>query len=129
MRVNKIYLKASFVSFLIHAFIILYSLDFFYYESQSRSILSKPINVNLVFKEEIQNKIKINQSQKKEDDIVKSPTTKVEDGYGHFASVDESDAPKIKQFTVTHTSRLEEALHYIFIVLKKTLSYISLGCL
>ena len=32
MRVNKIYLKASFVSFLIHAFIILYSLDFFYYE-------------------------------------------------------------------------------------------------
>ena len=70
MRVNKIYLKASFVSFLIHAFIILYSLDFFYYESQSRSILSKPINVNLVFKEEIQNKIKINQSQKKKVDIV-----------------------------------------------------------
>ena len=72
MRVNKIYLKASFVSFLIHAFIILYSLDFFYYESQSRSILSKPINVNLVFKEEIQNKIKINQSQKKEVDIVEN---------------------------------------------------------
>ena len=72
MRVNKIYLKASFVSFLIHAFIILYSLDFFYYESQPRSILSKPINVNLVFKEEIQNKIKINQSQKKEVDIVEN---------------------------------------------------------
>lgn len=80
-------------------------------------------------------KSKLNQTEipcinvKKEDDIVKSPTTKVEDGYGHFASVDESDAPKIKQCTVTHTSRLEEALHYIFIVLKKTLSYISLGCL
>ena len=70
MRVNKIYLKASFVSFLIHAFIILYSLDFFYYESQPRSVLSKPINVNLVFKEEIQNKTKINQSQKKKVDIV-----------------------------------------------------------
>ena len=72
MRVNKIYLKASFVSFLIHAFIILYSLDFFYYESQSRSILSKPINVNLIFREEIQNKIKLNQSQKKEVDIVEN---------------------------------------------------------
>ena len=72
MRVNKIYLKASFVSFLIHAFIILYSLDFFYYESQPRSVLSKPVNVNLVFKEEIQNKIKINQSQKKEVDIVEN---------------------------------------------------------
>ena len=72
MRVNKIYLKASFVSFLIHAFIILYSLDFFYYESQPRSILSKPINVNLIFREEIQNKIKINQSQKKEVDIVEN---------------------------------------------------------
>ncbi len=70
MRVNKIYLKASFVSFLIHAFIILYSLDFFYYESQRRSVLSKPINVNLVFKEEIQKKTKINQSQKKKVDIV-----------------------------------------------------------
>ena len=72
MRVNKIYLKASFVSFLIHAFIILYSLDFFYYESQPRSILSKPINVNLIFREEIRNKIKINQSQKKEVDIVEN---------------------------------------------------------
>lgn len=70
MRVNKIYLKASFVSFLIHAFIILYSLDFFYYESQPRSVLSKPINVNLVFKEEIQKKTKINQSQKKKVDVV-----------------------------------------------------------
>ena len=55
---------------MIHAFIILYSLDFFYYESQPRSLLSKPINVNLVFKEEIQNKTKINQSQKKKVDIV-----------------------------------------------------------
>ena len=55
---------------MIHAFIILYSLDFFYYESQPRSVLSKPINVNLVFKEEIQKKTKINQSQKKKVDIV-----------------------------------------------------------
>ena len=66
---------------------------------------------------------------KKEVQIVESPTTKVEDGYGHFAPADESDAPKIKQSEVIHTSRLQEALQYIFVVVKKTLSYITLGCL
>ena len=53
MRINKIYLEASFVSFLIHASIILYLLGFFYFESQERSLLSKPIQVSLIFQENI----------------------------------------------------------------------------
>ena len=53
MKVNKVYLEASFISFLIHASIILYLLGFFYYERIQRPILSKPINVNLIFQEEI----------------------------------------------------------------------------
>ncbi len=51
MKVNKVYLEASFVSFIIHGIIILYSLGFFYFESQQRSVLSKPINVNLIFEQ------------------------------------------------------------------------------
>ena len=51
MKVNKVYLEASFVSFIIHGIIILYLLGFFYFESQQRSVLSKPINVNLLFKQ------------------------------------------------------------------------------
>ena len=65
MKVNKVYLEASFVSFMIHASIILYSLGFFYYESTQRSVLSKPINVNLVFQEEVKKKIQSAQLQKK----------------------------------------------------------------
>ena len=65
MKVNKIYLEASFVSFMIHASIILYSLGFFYYESNQRSVLSKPINVNLIFQEEVQKKVQSPQPQKK----------------------------------------------------------------
>ena len=65
MKVNKDYLEASFVSFMIHASIILYSLGFFYYESNQRSVLSKPINVNLIFQEEVQKKIQSSQPQKK----------------------------------------------------------------
>ena len=67
MKVNKVYLEASFVSFMIHASIILYSLGFFYYESNQRSVLSKPINVNLIFQEEVQKKIQSPQPQKKEE--------------------------------------------------------------
>ena len=51
MRVNKVYLEASFISFAIHGIIILYLLGFFYFDSQQRSLLSKLINVNLVFEE------------------------------------------------------------------------------
>jgi len=65
MKVNKVYLEASFVSFMIHASIILYSLGFFYYESNQRSVLSKPINVNLVFQEEVKKKIQSAELQKK----------------------------------------------------------------
>ena len=65
MKVNKVYLEASFVSFMIHASMILYSLGFFYYESNQRSVLSKPINVNLIFQEEVQKKVQSPQLQKK----------------------------------------------------------------
>ena len=63
MRINKIYLEASFISFLIHASIILYLLGYFYFEAKERSILSRPIEVSLVFKEEVQPKTKVNQVQ------------------------------------------------------------------
>ena len=56
MRTNKAYLEASFVSFVIHGIIILYLLGFFYYESQQRTVLSNPINVNLVFEQEVKQK-------------------------------------------------------------------------
>ena len=62
MKVNKVYLEASFVSFIIHGIIILYLLGFFYFESQQRSVLSKPINVNLLFEQpskKIDNKIQV----------------------------------------------------------------------
>jgi len=63
MRINKVYLEASFISFLIHAVIILYLLGYFYFEAKESSILSRPIEVNLVFKEEVQPKTKVNQIQ------------------------------------------------------------------
>ena len=72
MKVNKVYLEASFVSFIIHGIIILYLLGFFYFESQQRSVLSKPINVNLLFEQpskKIDNK---SQVQKIETNITES---------------------------------------------------------
>lgn len=63
MRINKIYLEASFISFLIHASIILYLLGYFYFEAKERSILSRPIEVNLVFKDEVPIKSNTNQIQ------------------------------------------------------------------
>jgi TonB family protein len=56
MKINKIYLEASFISFLIHALIILYLLGFFYIESKQRSMLSKPVQVNLLFQDNITEK-------------------------------------------------------------------------
>ena len=53
MKINKIYLEASFISFLIHALIILYLLGFFYIESKQRSMLSKPVQVKLLFQDNI----------------------------------------------------------------------------
>ena len=52
MQIKSDYLIASFISFLIHALIILYLMDFFYSEKQVRPILSKPINVNLLYKKD-----------------------------------------------------------------------------
>ena len=51
METNSRYLEASFISFFIHAIIILYMLGFFYNENPERSIISKPINVNLIFEQ------------------------------------------------------------------------------
>ena len=62
MKINQLYLEASFISFVIHASIILYLLGFFYYESQQTSILSKPIEVNLLFEEKIEVKKQVKQS-------------------------------------------------------------------
>lgn len=63
MQSNLKYLEASFVSFMIHALIILYLLGFFYFEVSEKSIVSKPINVNLLFEEPAQ---KIDVQQLKE---------------------------------------------------------------
>lgn len=52
MQIKSDYLIASFISFLIHALIILYLMDFFYSEKQVRPILSKAVNVNLLYKED-----------------------------------------------------------------------------
>ena len=64
MEIKSDYLVASFFSFLIHAMIILYLMDYFYSEKQSRPVLSKAVDVNLVFKEDI-TKLKISPKPKK----------------------------------------------------------------
>ena len=53
MQIKSDYFSASFISFAIHASIILFLTDFFYFEKQQRQVLSKPVSVSLVFKEEI----------------------------------------------------------------------------
>jgi len=63
MQIKSDYFSASFISFAIHATIILYLTDFFYFEKQQRPVLSKPVNVNLLFKEEV--KIQTNQKEAK----------------------------------------------------------------
>lgn len=63
MQIKSDYFSASFISFAIHATIILYLTDFFYFEKQQRPVLSKPVNVNLLFKEEV--KIQTNQNEAK----------------------------------------------------------------
>jgi hypothetical protein len=62
MKINQIYLEASFISFVIHASIILYLLGFFYNDSQQTSVLSKPIEVNLLFEEIVKPKEQANKS-------------------------------------------------------------------
>ena len=77
MKINQIYLEASFISFVIHASIILYLLGFFYYESQQTSVLSKPIEVNLLFEEEIEVKKQINQSSEPKEIKDDNPTNEI----------------------------------------------------
>lgn len=53
MEIKSDYLIASFFSFLIHAMIILYLMDFFYSEKQIRPVLSKAVDVSLVSQKDI----------------------------------------------------------------------------
>jgi len=45
MQIKSDYFSASFISFAIHASIILFLTDFFYFEKQQRPVLSKPVSV------------------------------------------------------------------------------------
>ena len=72
MQIKSDYFSASFISFVLHASIILFLTDFFYFEKQQRPVLSKPVSVNLVFKEEIKKQKEREISQSKQ--IVKSKT-------------------------------------------------------
>ena len=69
MKINKTYLEASFISFVFHGLIIVYLLGFFYFEIRDKSVLSKPVNVNLIFKEEpaLENKSMPDINQKKQE--------------------------------------------------------------
>ena len=64
MEIKSDYLIASFFSFLIHAMIILFLMDFFYSDKQSRPVHSKAVDVSLVFKEDIA-KLKTSSKPKK----------------------------------------------------------------
>ena len=65
MQTKSDYFVASFISFAIHATLILYLTDFFYFEKKIRPVLSKPVNVELLFKNETQKKsIPIKNNQK-----------------------------------------------------------------
>ena len=85
MQIKSDYFSASFISFVLHASIILFLTDFFYFEKQQRSVLSKPINVNLVFKEEIKNQKEFKTSQLKE--ISKSEALYLNDNKIEFAPI------------------------------------------
>ncbi len=85
MQIKSDYFSASFISFVIHASIILFLTDFFYFEKQQRPVLSKPINVNLVFKEEIKKQKEFKTSQLK--DISKSEALYLNDNKIEFAPI------------------------------------------
>ena len=98
MKVNKVYLEASFVSFIIHGIIILYLLGFFYFESQQRSVLSKPINVNLIFEQPSKKNDNKTQVQKIEKNVNESSqkiakSSKAEESIS-FDSLIESISPE-----------------------------------
>tara|TARA_B100001559_G_scaffold204842_1_gene171556 strand:- start:425 stop:1021 length:597 start_codon:yes stop_codon:yes gene_type:complete len=71
MQIKSDYFVASFISFVIHATLILYLTDFFYFEKNTRPVLSKPVNVELLFEKEVPKKsLPIKNIQKK---ITKQP--------------------------------------------------------
>ena len=85
MQIKSDYFSASFISFVLHASIILFLTDFFYFEKQQRPVLSKPINVKLVFKEEIKKQNEFKTSQLKE--ISKSEALYLNDNKIEFAPI------------------------------------------
>ena len=85
MQIKSDYFSASFISFVLHASIILFLTDFFYFEKQQRPVLSKPINVNLLFKEEIKKQKEFKISQLKE--ISKSEALYLNDNKIEFAPI------------------------------------------
>ena len=85
MQIKSDYFSASFISFVLHASIILFLTDFFYFEKQQRPVLSKPINVNLVFKEEIKKQKEFKTSKLKE--ISKSEASYLNDNKIEFAPI------------------------------------------
>ena len=85
MQIKSDYFSASFISFVLHASIILFLTDFFYFEKQQRPVLSKPINVNLVFKEEIKKQKEFKTSQLKE--ISKSEALYLNDNKIEFVPI------------------------------------------
>jgi TonB family protein len=85
MQIKSDYFSASFISFVLHASIILFLTDFFYLEKQQRPVLSKPINVNLVFKEEIKKQKEFKTSQLKE--ISKSEALYLNDNKIEFSPI------------------------------------------
>ena len=76
MQTSLKYLEASFISFLIHAAFILYLLGFFYFENSKRSVISKPINVNLIFESP---NIESNIEKSNVNKIVRSPVESLND--------------------------------------------------
>ena len=85
MQIKSDYFSASFISFAIHASIILFLTDFFYFEKQQRPVLSKPVSVSLVFKEEIKKQKEFKISQLKE--ISKSEALYLNDNKIEFAPI------------------------------------------
>jgi len=85
MQIKSDYFSASFISFVLHASIILFLTDFFYFEKQQRQVLSKPVSVSLVFKEEIKKQKEFKTSQLKE--ISKSEALYLNDNKIEFAPI------------------------------------------
>ena len=85
MQIKSDYFSASFISFVLHASIILFLTDFFYFEKQQRPVLSKPVSVSLVFKEEIKKQNEFKTPQLKE--ISKSEALYLNDNKIEFVPI------------------------------------------